>query len=97
MSALENALSAIHDEVDRRERTKLVITWLAETCGEDVADMWCWEHTPMPCGLPSDTQLAQGLEWAALGRDRALPLMAAAREAYEREMSEAMLKEQDDG
>lgn len=75
---------------DRRAATVTVIDWLTETCGPDVANAWAWEHTPMPCGLPSDEQLAEGLSWAAAGREAALPMMVAARDAYEREVEAVM-------
>jgi hypothetical protein len=74
----------------RRAATESVLVWLTETCGEDVANEWAWEHTPLPCGLPLDEQLERGLQFAALGRYAAIPLMAADQERYEQEAIEAM-------
>ena len=51
----------------RHEAAKAVAQWLTEECGEEVAGFWVWERTPMPCGLPSDAQLEEGLRWAAEG------------------------------
>jgi len=83
-------MSGTMTERQRREATQLVLVWLEETCGADVAHDWYWEHTPLPCGLPLDDQLDQGLQWAAMGRKAALPLMANDRAAYHREMAEIM-------
>ena len=77
-------------EEQRREATKAVLEWMTETCGFDVARDWAWCHTPLPCGLPLDDQLEQGLLWASLGREAALPLMAANRAKISREEDEAM-------
>jgi len=77
-------------EQQRKDATIAVLTWLEETCGKDIADTWAWCHTPMPCGLPLDEQLEEGLAWAAVGREAALPMMRASREAYEQYVREAM-------
>ena len=77
-------------EEQRREATITLLTWLAETCGEDVAETWAWLHTPMPCGLPLDKHLEEGLRWAAAGREAALPMMDAALAEVHRRLDEAM-------
>ena len=49
----------------RRTATIAVETWIRESLGNDAALLWLWELTPMPCGLPSDAQLDEGLRIAA--------------------------------
>lgn len=48
----------------RHEATLAVIHWIQETWGNEMADWWAWECTPMPCGLPDDEQLEDGLRLA---------------------------------
>ena len=48
----------------RREAAIVVTEWITDALGDDVAKAWVWECTPMPCGLPSDDQLAEGLSLA---------------------------------
>lgn len=78
------------NEEHRRESTVTILSWLAECCGEDVADTWAWLHTPMPCGLPLDPHLEEGLRWAAAGREAAMPMMHAALAEVHRRLDEAM-------
>lgn len=52
---------------ERRAATKVVIGWIIESCGDAAADYWAWERTPMPCDLPSDEQLDEGIEMAVAG------------------------------
>lgn len=74
----------------RRDATKAVASWIAEAHGDRAAHDWCWSCTPLPFGLPSDAQLAQGLA-VALGEmtiDRLMQdceedMRAACREARE--------------
>jgi hypothetical protein len=49
---------------ERRNATQTVLAWITESCGSKSADFWAWEMTPMPCGLPSDEQLEDGLQMA---------------------------------
>ena len=49
--------------VERKAAAVAVSEWLTEYAGEEVASFWVWERTPMPIGLPSDEQLAEGLKW----------------------------------
>ena len=51
--------------VERKAAAVAVSEWLTEYAGEDVASFWVWERTPMPIGLPSDEQLAEGLKWGS--------------------------------
>ncbi len=54
------------DDFDARKRTtQTVLDWIIELRGNDVASLWAWETTPIPCGLPSDEQLEEGLALAA--------------------------------
>jgi hypothetical protein len=76
----------------RYEATLAVLCWLEESCGKDVAHRWFWEHTPMPCGLPLDDQLEQGLLWAALGREAALPLIDEDRVRIDAEMTKWLVE-----
>jgi hypothetical protein len=48
----------------RRVATKHILGMLTAAHGPKVADYWAWERTPMPCGLPSDEQLGEGLRMA---------------------------------
>lgn len=48
----------------RRAKTKVVLDELTRAGGDDLASHWAWEMTPMPVGLPSDEQLAEGREMA---------------------------------
>ena len=41
-----------------------VYGWIKEAQGERIAELWFWECTPMPCGLPSAEQLDEGLRVA---------------------------------
>lgn len=59
---------------EQRKRAAVTICeWLTEYCGQATADYWAWERTPMPCGLPSDEQLDEGLQNALRGATRATP------------------------
>lgn len=49
---------------ERKDATRAVIAWIVEALGDQAADTWAWEATPMPCGLPSDEQLDEGLRVA---------------------------------
>ncbi len=51
--------------VDMRKDAAVTVTrWITDAHGDDVASLWVWECTPMPCGLPSDEQLQEGLSLA---------------------------------
>lgn len=53
------------DDFDERKRTtETVIGWIVESQGEKAASEWAWGATPIPCGLPSDKQLDEGLRVA---------------------------------
>ena len=49
----------------RHKQTVIVMEWITEKYGPEVASWWYWECTPMPCGLPDDEQLRDGLRLAA--------------------------------
>jgi len=46
---------------ERQAATQTVVAWITEAHGNDVAYTWAIECTPMPCGLPSDAMLDEGL------------------------------------
>lgn len=48
----------------RKQAAETVVRWITDMQGEEVAQAWVWECTPMPCGLPSDEQLQEGLSLA---------------------------------
>lgn len=48
----------------RKEATIAVYDWLVEYKGEELAQFWMWERTPLPCGLPLDRQLEEGMMMA---------------------------------
>lgn len=52
------------DFVERKAATEAVIGWIVAERGEPAASTWAWECTPIPCGLPSDRQLDEGLRIA---------------------------------
>ena len=52
------------EECIERMATNHVIELLTTRHGQEVADYWAWEMTPMPIGFPSDEQLGQGLRMA---------------------------------
>lgn len=68
----------------RKAAAVAVTEWIVEMRGEETAQTWAWECTPMPCGLPTDEQLAEGLA-VALGD---LSIGALLDKCY-REMDEA--------
>jgi len=45
----------------RRYATYWILTALDRLHGENYGAAWAWELTPIPCGLPTWGQLAQGL------------------------------------
>jgi len=49
---------------DRKRRTQSVLDLISERHGSSVARDWAWACTPIPCGLPSDEQLEDGLRLA---------------------------------
>jgi len=49
---------------ERKRATETIIDWITEYRGSDLATYWEWERTPMPCGLPLDEQLDEGLALA---------------------------------
>jgi len=51
-------------EEQRHKAAQAVTAWITEYRGERIASYWVWERTPMPCGLPDDEQLAEGLALA---------------------------------
>ncbi len=74
------------DDFDERKRTtETVINWIVESQGEKAASDWAWGATPIPCGLPSDKQLEEGLR-VATGELSIWELLGQ----VEREMSESM-------
>ena len=54
----------MNDLAERRRATQSVIEWISESLGDEVASNWAWGATPIPCGLPSDKQLDEGLRVA---------------------------------
>lgn len=48
----------------RRKATQFVAWLIAKTKGEEAAEFWCWEMTPMPMGLPFNFQLWDGVKFA---------------------------------
>jgi hypothetical protein len=68
-----------------------LVKWIEEALGEEAASLWAWNCTPAPCGLPTDSQLADGLAVAAGELDLNALLaetereMAREYEEYERE------------
>jgi hypothetical protein len=52
------------DERMRREATVTLLEWIAAAHGEKVAHCWAYNLTPIPCGLPLDSQLENGLRLA---------------------------------
>ena len=56
----------MRDDFDERKAaTETVLRWIEEAHGERAASSWAWECTPIPCGLPSDQQLDEGLRIAS--------------------------------
>ncbi len=53
------------DHEGQRAKAGIVIAWIVEALGEEAASTWAWECTPMPCWLPSDEQLDEGLRIAS--------------------------------
>ena len=49
---------------EREAATETIIGWIVESKGERTASEWAWGATPIPCGLPSDKQLDEGLRVA---------------------------------
>jgi hypothetical protein len=41
-----------------------VIEVIAWRYGNDAADYWAWNETPMPCGHPLPSQYIKALRWA---------------------------------
>jgi hypothetical protein len=62
----------------RQEETRRIIAALEAAGGKKLADYWSWEMTPMPCGLPSDEQLAEGRKMAELAEGRKMAELAEA-------------------
>lgn len=54
------------DELRRRKSALYISEWIEELQGREASELWVWECTPIPCGLPSDQQLEEGLA-VALG------------------------------
>jgi hypothetical protein len=54
-------------EAERKRAAQFVVRLISDTCGREAADYWAWERTPMPAGLPLDSQLLEGLKMAARG------------------------------
>ncbi len=50
---------------NRIATAQIIVDWLRETRGDKEAELWVWNLTPMPCGLPTDSQLEDGLRIAA--------------------------------
>lgn len=69
----------------RKQAAETVARWITEMQGEEVASAWAWECTPMPCGLPSDEQLQEGLS-LALGEVSIGALLAKTYREMEEEM-----------
>lgn len=49
------------DFAQRKFATETVLRWIEEYQGREVMTTWAWECTPIPCGLPDDEQLAEGV------------------------------------
>lgn len=45
---------------ERKAEAGRIAKELSAIGGEELADYWVWEMTPMPVGLPSDEQLEEG-------------------------------------
>ncbi len=45
----------------RKRATETLIGWIEQVHGQEVAYAWAWECTPIPCGLPDDQMLDDGL------------------------------------
>jgi hypothetical protein len=78
----------VDDFDERKARTQIVLDWIIESRGNDVAGLWAWETTPMPCGLPSDEQLEAGLR-VATGEVHINDLLAATYAEMDRLLAEA--------
>lgn len=48
-----------------RDEVAIVLGWLAERGGDELANVWAWECTPMPCWAPSYEQVEEGMRIAA--------------------------------
>ncbi len=48
----------------RKRATETVMRWIEDAHGEEVAGAWAIECTPIPCGLPDDQMLDDGLSLA---------------------------------
>lgn len=73
--------------VDQRKEAAVTVTrWITEAHGDQVASAWVWECTPMPCGLPSDEQLHEGVS-LALGEVTIGELLAKSYREMDEEMA----------
>ena len=72
----------------RRKVTKAVLWFMRLTRGEEMANLWAWEMTPMPVGLPSWRQIRVGIAMA-IGLDF---IAVAYQRAVEREEEEVMAR-----
>jgi hypothetical protein len=68
-----------------KQATLAVIEWIAEKHGEAAADWWLWEATPLPCWLPSERQLWDGMR-LALGEFSLIQFKERVRGKFEYEM-----------
>ncbi len=83
-------MSLIVDQ--RKEATTTVIRWITDAHGDEVAGAWAWECTPMPCGLPSDEQLHEGVS-LALGEITIGALLAKSYRAMDEAMAQILAEE----
>lgn len=84
----------------RRSATQAVLKWIEERHGGEAAGIWAMSCTPIPCGLPDDEMLEDGLS-LAVGEVTLGALLAkteAEMERMSRLYSEEYLEEaSDDG
>jgi len=78
--------------MDRQKETEEVLALLEAAGGPDLASHWAWEMTPMPCGLPSDKQLAQGRELAKMSAEAREDERLKLRQQIDADMAEALAK-----
>lgn len=61
----------------RKMATDTVLGWIEAAHGSEIMSAWAYECTPIPCGLPDDEMLDEGLS-LALGEVTIGQLMARA-------------------
>ena len=80
------------DRLARKWATWVVLILLEKLHGLKYAEVWGWELTPMPCGLPTWGQLAQGLMLAGVPRPYRRKVMNSQLRTAYREMDRACMR-----